>query len=504
MLDLLQFTGKQRQFVELLQRQQRVESLRSLCAQAGFDINFINGFLRSGALDGYVQWQEHRQQTWVLTAKGESLGGVLPGSALADRLLQGVGDRATLQTELGTAFSLNYGALRREQAVDLVDGDGEGAVKVLKSSVLAAYRQRQGVFTAIYEAARTGNAVGHPLDDSASSSLEWLHQQGYIASQVASDYSLTVLPSLQALELGDVVTALTSDLILSGQWRQADFKPYDIHADVPDVAYGRPTILTQCIQRIRDIFLTMGFDEMSGYLVESAFWNFDALFTPQDHPAREVQDTFYLAHPQTLPLPDDAALVQRVKQVHEANYGGQWTEAEASRAILRAHTTTSTARRLHQLQGQDGKYFSIDRVFRNETIDRTHLAEFHQIEGVVVGELLSVRTLMGYLTYFYEHLGFKDLKFKPTYNPYTEPSLEVFAYHLPSDRYIEVGNSGLFRQEMLDPLGCGDKSTVAWGLGLERIAMLLYGVEKLSDLIGPDIRLETTARYPSGNDAPGL
>jgi phenylalanyl-tRNA synthetase alpha chain len=132
---------------------------------------------------------------------------------------------------------------------------------------------------------------------------------------------------------------------------------------------------------IRDIFLNMGFDEMSGFIVESAFWNFDALFTPQDHPAREMQDTFYLSNPQTIPLPDDPAFIDQVKQVHEANYGGQWTEAEASRAILRAHTTTSTARRLHQLQGQDGKYFSIDKVFRNETVDRTHLAEFHQIEG---------------------------------------------------------------------------------------------------------------------------
>ncbi|PSR17153.1 phenylalanine--tRNA ligase subunit alpha [filamentous cyanobacterium CCP3] len=480
MLDLRQLSGKQRQFVELLQQRQTVESLRSLCAQAGFDINFINGFLLSGALDGYVQWQEHTQQTWVLTAKGEELGGVLPGFALAKRLLAGTRDRATLQAELGHTFSLNYGALRREQAVDLADGEGEGVVTVLKSSVLGAYQQRQTVFAAI--------AAGQGVDGAASS-LDWLQQQGYIASRGESDYSLTVLPALQTLELGDRVTALSSELILSGQWREVDLKPYDIHAEVPDVAYGRPTILTQCIQRIRDIFLNMGFDEMSGYLVESAFWNFDALFTPQDHPAREVQDTFYLANPQTLPLPEDQNLVTRVKQVHEANYGGQWTEAEASRAILRAHTTTSTARRLHQLRGQDGKYFSIDRVFRNETVDRTHLAEFHQIEGVVVGELLSVRTLMGYLTYFYERLGFQNLKFKPTYNPYTEPSLEVFAYHPPSDRYLEVGNSGLFRQEMLEPLGCGDKSTVAWGLGLERIAMLLYDVEKLSDLIGPDIRL---------------
>jgi len=487
MLDLPQLTGKQRQFIQLLQQQPTVDSLRSHCARHGFDFNFINGFLLSGALDGYVEWQEQSTETWVLTPKGEEVGGQVPGVALAELLMQGMRDRVTLQGQLGDRFSQNYGALRREQAVDLIDEGNTALVTVLKPGVLKDYVQRQQLFAAI--------AQGGSSDDQAAEPLSWLQQQGYITRRVEADYRLTVLPALRTLELTDVVTTLTSELILSGQWQQVQLKPYDIHDAVPDVAYGRPTILTQCIQRIRDIFLNMGFDEMSGYLVESAFWNFDVLFTPQDHPAREVQDTFYLAQPQTLPLPDDANLVSQVKQVHEANYGGQWTEAEASRAILRAHTTSSTARRLYQMQGQTGKYFSIDRVFRNETVDRTHLAEFHQIEGVVVGELLSVRTLMGYLTYFYERLGFKQLKFKPAYNPYTEPSLEVLAYHAPSDRYLEVGNSGLFRQEMLQPLGYGDKSTVAWGLGLERIAMLLYDVEKLSDLIGPDIRLDhkTTA-----------
>jgi phenylalanyl-tRNA synthetase alpha chain len=481
MLDLLQLTGKQRQFVALLQQQTQVESLNGFCAQHGFDINFINGFLRSGTLEGYVQWREQSHQTWTLTPKGKALDHQLPGMALAERLLGGTTDRATLQAELGTAFSLHYGALRREQAVDLADGEGEGQVVILKSAVLAAYQQRQALLTQI--------ATGQGTVDPTSASLDWLQQQGYVTRHSEIDHSLTVLPALQSLALSDVVTTLTSELILSGQWQQVTLKPYDVHTEVPDVAYGRPTILTHCVQRIRDIFLNMGFDEMAGCIVESAFWNFDALFTPQDHPAREVQDTFYLANPQTVPLPEDAHLIQRVRQGHETYYGGQWTEAEASRALLRAHTTTSTARRLYQLQGQDGKYFSIDRVFRNETVDRTHLAEFHQIEGVVVGELLSVRTLMGYLTYFYERLGFQDLKFKPTYNPYTEPSLEVLAYHAPSGGYIEVGNSGLFRQEMLEPLGCGHKATVAWGLGLERIAMLLYGVERLSDLIGPEIAI---------------
>jgi phenylalanyl-tRNA synthetase alpha chain len=480
MLDLPQLTGKQRQFVQLLQQQSVVESLRSLCSLHDFDFNFIKGFLLSGTLDGYVQWQERSKEAWVLTPKGAALDGQVPGVRLAALLLAGNTDRDSLQAELGDAFSQSFGALRKAQLIDF-QSDNDHLITILEPESLREYQERQRVFDAI--------ASTQPLPANSGKHLEWLQQQGYIALKVEPDYRVTVQPTLQTIEIAPVVTALTSELILSEQWRQVDLKPYDIQAEVPDVAYGRPTVLTQCIQLIRDIFLNMGFDEMSGFIVESAFWNFDALFTPQDHPAREMQDTFYLSNPQTIPLPDDPAFIDQVKQVHETNYGGQWTEAEASRAILRAHTTTSTARRLHQLQGQDGKYFSIDKVFRNETVDRTHLAEFHQIEGVVVGELLSVRTLMGYLTYFYERLGFKKLKFKPTYNPYTEPSLEVFAYHPPSDRYLEVGNSGLFRQEMLAPLGCGDKSTVAWGLGLERIAMLLYEVEKLPDLIGPEIRL---------------
>ncbi|MBF2037032.1 MAG: phenylalanine--tRNA ligase subunit alpha [Leptolyngbyaceae cyanobacterium T60_A2020_046] len=483
MLDLTQLSGKQRHFLQILQHTSQVPSLRSLCEQHGFDFNFIKGFVLSGVLDDYITLTAQTETTWALTPKGLALNGEIPGAALADRLIAGSTDLNTLQADLGDRFSLNVGALRKTNAIALNRQGSNTEIVVLNPAELAAYAQRQDCFAAI--------AAGIEPQNRAIE-LTWLQTQGYIAPQITQDYRLTPQPALHTLHIAPIVTALTSELILSGQWQQVTLKPYDIHAEVPDVPYGRPTLLTQCIQHIRDIFLNMGFDEMAGFIVESAFWNFDVLFTPQDHPAREEQDTFYLAQPQTLPLPDDPHLVQQVKHVHETHYSGQWTEAEAQRAILRAHTTPSTARRLYQLQGKDAKYFSIDKVFRNETVDRTHLAEFHQIEGVVVGELLSVRTLMGYLTYFYERLGFKDLKFQPTYNPYTEPSLEVYAYHPPSQRYLEVGNSGLFRQEMLAPLGCGDKSTVAWGLGLERIAMLLYGVEKLSDLVGPEIRLQPT------------
>lgn len=476
MMDTTQLTTKQRTFIQSLQGQTQIQSLRSHCETHQLDFNFVKGFLLSNALEDHVQWQEQPEAAWILTPKGTHTQKSLPGYALAKSLLQGQTVLATLQAQLGEAFSVNYGALRKEQAVDMTND----TIQVLKPDILNCYQRRQTAFASITSA----NPLLPPTQE-----ITWLEDAGYITQHIESDYRLTIQPSLNNLNLQPLITNLTSDLLLSGQWQDVDLKPYNINDEVLDVAMGRSAILTQCIQRIRDIFLNMGFDEMSGCMIESAFWNFDVLFTPQDHPARDEQDTFYLSQPDPLALPDDQDFIQQVKQAHETNYGGQWTKSEAQRTILRAHTTSSTARKLYTLQGKTGKFFSIDKVFRNETVDRTHLAEFHQIEGVVIGELLSVRTLVGYLTRFYERLGFEQLKFKPTYNPYTEPSLEIYAYHSPSQKYLEVGNSGLFRPEMLGPLGCGENSIIAWGLGLERIAMLLYDIEKLSDLVGPDIQL---------------
>jgi phenylalanyl-tRNA synthetase alpha chain len=483
MLDTTLLSGKQRHLLQLLQEhlssRTTVNSLRSFCAEHQLDFNFVKGFLLSGVVAEYVTYTEQAQIHWLVSDKGARLGGQIPGVALARQLLQGMNRVDQLQQQLAGAFSVNYGALRKAQAVDLqaLPATATKVVQVRRPEVLQLYQERQAVFAAI---------TLHEVVEPETPHLAWLQEQGYILPQTDLDYQLTLQPSLASLALPPLVTNLTRELLLSGHWRHGTLKPYNIHDPVADIAYGRSSILSQCIQRIRDIFLNMGFDEMSGYLVETAFWNFDVLFTPQDHPAREVQDTFYLSHPKCLPLPEDADLVQQVRQVHERSYGGTWEETEASQVMLRAHTTSSTARKLYALQGREGKYFSIDKVFRNETVDRTHLAEFHQIEGVVIGGLLSVRTLIGYLTDFYERLGFRALKFQPAYNPYTEPSLEVYAYHPPSQKYLEVGNSGLFRPEMLEPLRCGGQSTIAWGLGLERMAMLLYNVESLTDLVGPE------------------
>jgi phenylalanyl-tRNA synthetase alpha chain len=491
MLNPTLLSGKQKLFLQLLRGCQNIPSLRQFCQQEAIDFNFLKGFITSGLVDDYLRVIRHPvvPEVWQLTPKGESLQGQLPGAALVPSLLQGQTQVADLQEQLGDAFSSHYGALRKAQLVDWEPGEQGKNIQLLDRSGLVAVQERQRVLTAIVQGQTLSSFSPELSPEQWKTLTEALGEQGWITAVAPEDYGIRALPALDTLDLKAIVTTLTSDLLLSGRWREVELKPYNIEDEADPIAYGRPTLLTQCIERVRDIFLNMGFDEMSGSILESAFWNFDVLFTPQDHPAREMQDTFYVATPAHLPLPNDRPFIQQVQQVHDRCYGGTWSETEASRSIFRAQTTTFTARKLYELQGQTGKFFSIDKVFRNETIDRTHLHEFYQIEGVVVGELLSVRSLMGYLTYFYQRLGFKDLKFKPTYNPYTEPSLEVYAYHEPSGKYLEVGNSGLFRPEMLEPLGCGGRSTIAWGLGLERIALLLYGVDKLGDLVGPDMGL---------------
>jgi len=250
----------------------------------------------------------------------------------------------------------------------------------------------------------------------------------------------------------------------------------------------------------------MGFTEMpTNNFVESAFWSFDALFQPQQHPARDAHDTFYVAEPKTtLEVPQD--FLERVCKVHsEGGFGStgyqyEWSKEEAYKNLLRTHTTAVSARMLYKL-AQDGfkpaKYFSIDRVFRNETLDATHLAEFHQVEGLVVDYGLNMRNLMGIIAEFFEKIGINKIRFKPAYNPYTEPSMEIFSYHEGLQKWVEVGNSGIFRPEMLLPMGIPEGvSVIAWGLSLERPAMIMYGINNIREFVGPRVKMELIVENP--------
>ncbi|KAJ1524701.1 hypothetical protein HK096_000879, partial [Nowakowskiella sp. JEL0078] len=241
--------------------------------------------------------------------------------------------------------------------------------------------------------------------------------------------------------------------------------------------------------------------------VESSFWNFDALFQPQQHPARDMHDTFFLKDPSTDDnLPKD--YVERVKEVHShggygsIGYGYDWKIEEAEKLLLRTHTTAVSSYMLYKLAQQEvfkpAKYFSIDRVFRNETVDATHLAEFHQIEGLIADRNITLGDLIGTLYNFFNKLGIERLEFKPAYNPYTEPSLEIFSWHDGLNKWVEIGNSGMFRPEMLRPLGLPeDVKVIAWGLSLERPTMIKYSIDNIRELLGHKVDLEMVMNNPA-------
>lgn len=300
---------------------------------------------------------------------------------------------------------------------------------------------------------------------------------------------------------------ITSDLLANGAWKEKKFKPYNFSAlgSALDVGHLHPLLKVRT--EFRKIFVEMGFTEMpTNNYVESSFWNFDALFQPQQHPARDAHDTFFISDPKlSTNFPEE--YLQKVKEVHsKGGYGSQgyrydWKIEEAQKNLLRTHTTAVSARMLYNLMQQGDfkpvKYFSIDRVFRNETLDATHLAEFHQIEGVVADYNLTLGDLIGTLYEFFKKLGITQLEFKPAYNPYTEPSMEIFCYHEGLGKWIEIGNSGMFRPEMILPMGLPPNvNVIAWGLSLERPTMIKYGLNNIRDLVGPKVDMEMVYNNP--------
>ena len=296
----------------------------------------------------------------------------------------------------------------------------------------------------------------------------------------------------KGIEIVEEVSQLTPELIRTGRWRKAKLRRFDVTAPGPIIHPGKIHPAQQIIQRVREIFLEMGFTEIRGSIVETAFWNFDALFQPQDHPAREMMDTFYLAQPRKGKLPKKD-VVDAVAKTHEDGWitGSRgweytWSADEAKRLILRTHTTAVTIRYLAEHKEPPVKVFSVDRVYRNEKVDYKHLAEFHQIEGIVMDKKVTLRDLMGTLKEFYLKLGLKKVQFWPSYFPYTEPSMQSTVYVPELKTWVELCGMGIFRPEVLAPLGI-KYPVLAWGGGLERLIILKLGIEDIRLLYKNDL-----------------
>jgi phenylalanyl-tRNA synthetase alpha chain len=293
----------------------------------------------------------------------------------------------------------------------------------------------------------------------------------------------------EPLVLKEQVSQLTPELIQTGDWNHMELRRYDVSAFAPRIFGGSVHPMQRIIQKIRDIFLYMGFTEVETDFIHPCFWNMDALFIPQDHPARDAQDTFYLKEPARIEL--DSKWTEKIRAMHE--HGGdlpskgwryRWNLREAEKAILRAHTTVNTIKYLSVHPDPPVKVFSIGRVFRREALDSTHLPEFQQIEGIVMEEGANLRMLVGILTEFYRRIGFEKIRIRPGYFPYTEPSLEVEIRF--GEKWLEFGGAGIFRPEVTHPFGV-KHPVLAWGLGLERLVMLKYGLKDIRSLYFNDL-----------------
>ncbi|HEY7696560.1 MAG TPA: phenylalanine--tRNA ligase subunit alpha [Nitrososphaeraceae archaeon] len=308
---------------------------------------------------------------------------------------------------------------------------------------------------------------------------------GYIRETIEKFFKISlssegkkVVPTIKKDEQEGIGT-ITAEILSSGKWKNEKFTEIDVSSPVRSYGIGRTHPLTDIINEIREIFVSMGFSEIEGSIIQSCFWNFDVLFTPQDHPARDMQDTFYISN-----LTDeniDPIISKKVSNFHSKEWNYDWDIEKSMQTVLRTHTTPVTIKYLSESKLSEGRIFSIGRVFRNEKMSYKHLMEFHQIEGVVIGETVNLRDLMGLQKQFYSKLGLNKVKFWPTYFPYTEPSLQSMVFIDKLGKWIELFGMGMFRPEVTQSVGITN-NVLAWGGGLERIAMIRYGLDDVREL----------------------
>lgn len=292
----------------------------------------------------------------------------------------------------------------------------------------------------------------------------------------------------------NLIESVTPDMIKNKSYQGKKFRRYDITSPVPKLSGGKKHFVNQATDYSKKIWLEMGFKEMTGNLVQSGFWVFDALFTAQDHPVREMQDTFFIKNKEAK-LPDKK-LVEGIQAAHEGKIKGSkgwqynWKEKDAKKVLMRTHTTALSIQTLREITKNKefpAKYFALGKCFRNETVDWSHGFEFNQTEGIVVDENANFRQLLGYLKEFFSKMGYKKIRIRPAYFAYTEPSLEIDAFHPIHKQWVELGGAGMFRPEVTIPIFGKHIPVLAWGPGFDRIIMEFFNITDLRQMYKNDL-----------------
>ena len=290
---------------------------------------------------------------------------------------------------------------------------------------------------------------------------------------------------------GDEIGAITPSMLKSGEWKSGSFRGYNIAIPPARVIPGRNNPYVSFLESVKDKLCSLGFEEFDGPLVETEFWNSDALFMPQFHAARDIHDAYYVKNP-THAKSIEEPWLSNVARAHEnggdtgsRGWNYRFDREFTKRLILRSQGTALSAHQLHTAK-VPGKYFGIARCFRYDKVDATHLSDFYQTEGIVLGDEVNLRTLLGILEMFaVEIAGATEVKYVPGYFPFTEPSIEVHIKH-PVLGWFELGGSGIFRPEVTKAMGV-DVPVLAWGIGIDRMALMALGLNDLRELFSSDI-----------------
>ena len=398
---------------------------------------------------------ESKSSTLSLGKNGvDSFEKGLPERRLLNLLTNGPRKLSDLQKELGFVFGPAMGLSRKNNWIET--SSDEIILKTIPS-ILPGEKTLQQI--------GSGTSSKDQIDKIDLTVL--LKRPDFIIENIMTSKKISLTDSAKSVDVSNTSGAI------------------DVESDVPELFVARTHPLKDTIDEIREIFVTLGFSEIFGNMTQSSFWNFDALFTPQDHPARELQDTFFLDNVSAKKI-GTAEQIRNVSDSHKKNWRYQWDINEARKMVLRTHTTCVTIKHLAENKPDEARIFSLGRVFRNEKVSYKHLVEFNQIEGIVVGKDANLRNLMGIQREFYKRIGITKIKFWPTFFPYTEPSLQTMVYNEKLGKWIELFGMGIFRPEVTKPLGI-TKPVLAWGGGIERIAMLKYGLTDVREFYNNDL-----------------
>ncbi|MDC0451582.1 phenylalanine--tRNA ligase subunit alpha, partial [Nitrosopumilus sp.] len=378
---------------------------------------------------------ESKSSTLSLGKNGiDSFEKGLPERRLLNLLTNGPRKLSDLQKELGFVFGPAMGLSRKNNWIET--SSDKITLKTIPSILPGEKTLRQ---------IGSGTLSNDQIDKIDLTEL--LKRPDFIIENVVTSKKISLTDSAKSVDVSNTSGAI------------------DVESDVPELFVARTHPLKDTIDEIREIFVTLGFSEIFGNMTQSSFWNFDALFTPQDHPARELQDTFFLDDVSAKKI-GTAEQIRKVSDSHKKNWRYHWDINEARKMVLRTHTTCVTIKHLAENKPDEARIFSLGRVFRNEKVSYKHLVEFNQIEGIVVGKDANLRNLMGIQREFYKRIGITKIKFWPTFFPYTEPSLQTMVYNEKLGKWIELFGMGIFRPEVTKPLGI-TKPVLAWGGGIE-------------------------------------